>query len=252
MNKQIKIKNMNSKIKLIGTWAIALWSVCLTASATTVKINQSGISVRDSSGVALTSFSTYGAKLGFFASGFTPTQSNLTNWEENFVSYNGGWVRSSGTFNFGATLGDSASSTNPLTFGSTGYIGGGTSTGVTGFGAAWPVTKQLALLVANIAINTSSNTNAGTNVNYLLPTENTQFALVTDPGWILPATGISSLGTTDVVYAFSSNTTASFGTLSFNSGLNTGSLTLIPEPSSASLLALGVAGLVALRVRRKS
>jgi hypothetical protein len=28
--------------------------------------------------------------------------------------------------------------------------------------------------------------------------------------------------------------------------------TVIPEPSSASLLALGVAGLVALRVRRKS
>jgi hypothetical protein len=73
------------------------------------------------------------------------------------------------------------------------------------------------------------------------------------PMWLAPASAatdvnIVEMGTTfSRVYAGNAVLTAS--TAADPNGAN---IVLIPEPSSASLLALGVAGLVALRARRKS
>ena len=65
--------------------------------------------------------------------------------------------------------------------------------------------------------------------------------------WVLPA----NAGATASLLAYSGS--GDYTGSDFNANLATSaSFNLIPEPSSASLLALGVAGLVALRARRKS
>ena len=58
------------------------------------------------------------------------------------------------------------------------------------------------------------------------------------------------LGVSDFNQIYAGTYTASVGSIS--GGVSRYDTIAIPEPSSASLLALGVAGLVALRVRRKS
>jgi hypothetical protein len=75
------------------------------------------------------------------------------------------------------------------------------------------------------------------------------FSIYRASDWLIPSDG-SSIGFS------TAPTSASYQTLNASSYLiGTGTvlgIAAIPEPSSASLLALGVAGLVALRVRRKS
>ena len=73
-------------------------------------------------------------------------------------------------------------------------------------------------------------------------------AVLTDVSWTVPAWTLTG---NDKTFAFTSSTQALMGEFTYSlTGYDT--ITLIPEPSSASLLALGVAGLVALRIRRKS
>jgi hypothetical protein len=90
----------------------------------------------------------------------------------------------------------------------------------------------------------------------------TQVGVFSNSNWIVP---VNPTGITPTDYAFDVSdvgTQALFGSLSLGSGAYPGDgvensarlaiVNAIPEPSSASLLALGVAGLVALRARRKS
>ena len=65
--------------------------------------------------------------------------------------------------------------------------------------------------------------------------------------WVLPA----NAGATVSLNAYSNTGSYTGGDLTANLATSA-SFNLIPEPSSASLLAIGVAGLVALRSRRKS
>jgi hypothetical protein len=65
--------------------------------------------------------------------------------------------------------------------------------------------------------------------------------------WALPANGLAAVS----LNAYSNTGSYTGGDLTANLATSA-SFNLIPEPSSASLLALGVAGLVALRARRKS
>ena len=79
----------------------------------------------------------------------------------------------------------------------------------------------------------------------------TALAVVTDATWIVPSANASNVTVnTAYINLASSAELILGGSGPIVSGVN--SISLIPEPSSASLLALGVAGLVALRVRRKS
>jgi PEP-CTERM motif len=77
------------------------------------------------------------------------------------------------------------------------------------------------------------------------------YAVLTDASWIAP---LFANNATPVDFTFTANTQAVIG--SFSGGAADGAgiqtIVMIPEPSSASLLALGMAGLVALRARRKS
>ena len=94
----------------------------------------------------------------------------------------------------------------------------------------------------------------------------TEIAIVTDASWIVP-TGNAGLtiGTAQLASTGTGNASelllATYTDYAYASTAGVGSdlissvaiaQTVIPEPSSASLLALGVAGLVALRARRKS
>ena len=118
---------------------------------------------------------------------------------------------------------------------------------------------------ASIELATGVNTHEGKTLTMLVGNAgtisgSTQVGVFSNSTWIIPAnpTGITpgDLGA-DI---FDPGTVAYFGSLSLGTGayptdgvVNSAKLAaVIPEPSSASLLALGVAGLVALRARRKS
>jgi len=77
-------------------------------------------------------------------------------------------------------------------------------------------------------------------------------AVLTDSTWVMPTL---VFGLTETLYAPTANAVAVVGSYNFAGGNQIVTLTnlaAIPEPSVASLLALGTVGLVALRVRRKS
>ena len=118
---------------------------------------------------------------------------------------------------------------------------------------------------ASVTIETGVNTHEGKILTMLVGNAGTisgssQVGVFSNSAWLIPAnpTGITpgDFGA-DI---FDPGTVAYFGLLSLCTGAypgfgveNSANLAvIIPEPSSASLLALGVAGLVALRIRRKS
>jgi hypothetical protein len=214
--------------------------------ATILSLSQYGLTLLNSTGTTLTG--NFAAKFGFWSSQFTPTQDNLTSWDENFVAYNGYFHSSHGRFFISMSVGDSAVSSNPLTSGQTGFIGSGSQTGTTGFGAAYAPTTPLLLLVSNAAWSSTANTDAGANANYLIPNTTSQYALLSDAAWKVPST-VTALDPSTITFGFSANTSATFGSLSFNSGI--GTVTLVPEPSTGALMLIGAAGLVALRRLRK-
>jgi len=78
------------------------------------------------------------------------------------------------------------------------------------------------------------------------------FAVLTDSTWRIPA---FDLGTSVTTFGLTESTTALAGSYNYGSGNQTiglVNLAAVPEPSVASLFALGTVGLVALRARRKS
>ena len=87
----------------------------------------------------------------------------------------------------------------------------------------------------------------------------TEIGIFTDSSWTIPGSasapltiGTAALGNSASEILLGTYTDYASGSDLISSAAISKTLTVIPEPSSASLLALGVAGLVALRVRRKS
>ena len=116
---------------------------------------------------------------------------------------------------------------------------------------------------ASVELATGVNTHVGKSLVMLVGNTGTisgssEVGVFSNSTWIMPSnpTDIPDAYGFDIADA---GTVAYFGSLSLGTGaypsegvVNSANLALIPEPSSASLLALGVAGLVALRARRKS
>jgi hypothetical protein len=237
-------KNNNTKSLMKAVMAMLIVTSVGSVSASTLKLDTTGIDVKSAPILPATvgTSVTYnlGAKFGYFASGFTATSLNLDQWDENFISMNGRWTASNKTFGISLSAGDL-------------NVGSGSQYGSTAYGVAIPSTTQLLLLVSNVAYSSTPNTSSVANADYLLPAASVaaktiQYAMLTDSSWKMIATTASGLGTTTV--GFTANTAIYGGFGSYDSA--TSAITLIPEPSSASLLALGLAGLVALRIRRKS
>ena len=87
----------------------------------------------------------------------------------------------------------------------------------------------------------------------------TEIGIFTDVTWSIPGSasaplsiGSAALGNSASEILLGTYTDYASGIDLISSAAISKTLTVIPEPSSASLLALGVAGLVALRARRKS
>jgi hypothetical protein len=118
---------------------------------------------------------------------------------------------------------------------------------------------------ATADLATGVNTYAGKTLVMLVGNSSTiarstEVGVFSNTGWVIPANPTGDVPDAFGVDIESVGTLAYFGSLSLGTGayavdgvVNSAKLAVvIPEPSSASLLALGVAGLVALRARRKS
>jgi len=124
-------------------------------------------------------------------------------------------------------------------------------------------TGEAGSFAAGYSIPTGTNTYVGKQLAYIVGNassiaSSTQLGVFTSASWIVPtnptgalpatlSTDIDGLATSGVLYG---SFLANGGT--YADAYKLATINAIPEPSSASLLALGVAGLVALRARRKS
>jgi hypothetical protein len=238
--KNMKNKNNNTKLNVKALMAMLLVAAVGSVNASTLKLDATGYDVKTAAGVSIST--NLGAKLGYFASGFTATSANLAQWDENFISMNGQWAFSTKRFQISLNAGDL-------------NVGSGSQTGSTAYGVTIPVSTPLYLLVSNTAYSGTPSTSSSANADYLLPQAGitagtTQYALLTDSTWKMLTASATDLTITTL--GFTAGTAISGGFGSYNTATSAITLNAIPEPSSASLLALGVAGLVALRVRRKS
>ena len=121
------------------------------------------------------------------------------------------------------------------------------------------------LRAASIALATGVDTYFGKSLVMLVGNAatiagSTEIGVFSNSAWVVP---VNPTGVLPADYGFDiqeAGTVANFGSLNLGTGaypdqgvVNSANLAvIIPEPSSASLLALGMAGLVALRARRKS
>ena len=242
--KKIEMKKIEmKKLGVVGILALVHMVGLSKAGATTVKIEQAGITVQDSVGTALNI--NLAAKAGYWRNGFAPTLNNITSWDENFIAVNGSWASTTKKFSVAFTMNDN-------------QIVGGTQSAASATGTTLAANTQLYLIGSNSAYNSGANTTLATFESYIGASSSSQVFILSDSSWIMRA-GTATSDPTPYTLAFTSGTQlATFGgttfgkDFSFNAGTGLGTLQLIPEPSSASLLALGVAGLVALRARRKS
>ena len=237
---------MRSSNKILKIWAVsfvlplALTSVTKAAiSITIASPNSSAGLYLDSTGqIVTTGFARVGKLTGTIdPTKIAPTFSNFQYLDSLFVDVNdptslgGGGGSTPSTWNFSGTGALSSS-----------------STGVTGFAQntqiyLWAFKVSGKSLTAGTAGTSSVTIPALSEADF---TSGVQWAMVTADEWKAPADlGSLSLLTTQI--------TPSDLIQSPIIGSDLGaSITMIPEPSSASLLAFGVAGLVALRIRRKS
>lgn len=233
MKKQTKILTL----ALLGCMGIQV------ASATTIKIEQAGITVLNSDGTTLNT--NLGAKAGYWASGFTPTLANVDQWDENFIAVNGSYNASTKKYSVSFTMNDNQTV-------------GGTQTAASATGTTIAANTLLYLIGSNSAYNSGANSNSTTFNSYICPSSASPVFILTDASWVMRA-GTATTDLASYVLPFTANTAlATFGgttfgkSFSFDTGTNTGTLQLVPEPSTGALMLLGSFGLVAMRRLRKA
>jgi len=211
---------MNKMKKLAGAMilAVSLNSTHAAISITGTAANSYNFAL--SSGAVLTDG-------GLFQIGFYSTAPSRSYFEglTAFSQFETGWT--------------SLASSTANTFG---YAGLRSATADLATGVNTYAGKTLVMLVGNNSTIASSS----------------QVGVFSNTGWVIPANPTGDVPDAFGVDIQDTGTVAYFGSLSLGTGaypvdgvVNSANLA-IPEPSSASLLALGVAGLVALRARRKS
>lgn len=239
-----------NKVAMIGMLTLLIQTPITKAAS--VYFDSSIFGIKSSTGTQLTNSADNLAAYGYFNDGFTATVANYSSWLSNFHGVTGynkvaTGVQTGGlgynTISAGITVSPVAGPNNDPDLGTVDYLPtvasaqAGTMIGLTA-GFTLPENKSFSLIVWNAATSSAA----------------TQAAVLTGTtGWGILTNNF------DVEPPFLVDVSASAGVLSavvgsasVTSGNRFIQLAAIPEPSSASLLALGVAGLVALRARRKS
>jgi hypothetical protein len=248
--KPTKSRNQKMKHKLTLIIGAALALPALLQAAT---VNVGTVASSSTTGQYLTStgaLNTTGfVRVGFFNKTFAELQTTISGWSGSTTALAAYESLNNSFTAIGTVINPAASGTL-----------GGTTTGLyTAAGANWNFSSggavsgtanlvDLALAPQGSQIYVWAFNN--TDLSFVSAAAPTQWALVTDRNatggtWTLPGSGALST----LLSAVSSQSDVLLGT---DSGNNVLMANVIPEPSSASLLALGVAGLVALRARRKS
>jgi hypothetical protein len=243
-------KNMNKNIIKV---AMLLMGALILEQSEAATVNV-GV-VANSAGVGQFSTST-GAintvglvKVGFFSG---KTSADLTSIASGWTSATTAYQRYNSLNSLFTQVGNIV---NPATTGGT--VGGSTTGLYNSAGAGWNFSATGGISgtasyvdLALVPQNTQMYVWAFNNSDFSASTFNpTQWALVTNQSgtanWVIPGSGALSM----VLSSVTRSTDVILGT---DAVANINMVNIIPEPSSASLLALGVAGLVALRARRKS
>ena len=169
---------------------------------------------------------------------------------------------SAGTSDYSATLASLNSvftdlGTNVSNFGNANQTGTGVSPTQAVFNTTASLTVNGVTAARNIFNGSIANVNYSSSIGsnksvYVWTAFNGEIGIFRDSTWTTPGSDLTAL--TLNLNGITAATASSEILLGSYQDYATGTdqLRLIPEPSSASLLALGVAGLVALRVRRKS
>lgn len=208
--------------KALRATVVALLFLCVPkeARATSFILSDFNGTLSVSAGTQVTTMNEL--MFGFFANSFTPTALNFAQWLPNFTGVSGYFDGSGPEWSAGIDIGDNN---------------------------IYPVGRQLHVIVYNIL-----NANEGNKASA------TQAAIITNPRWV-----IASASATDIVPNFF-DLTGSFqgydnngieinrltGTSTSVIGILSGSsvtMAVIPEPSSISLLVMGLASTLAFRRR---
>jgi len=244
--------NTNQTIKTLIL--VGILSQIPSAKAASVFFDSSTFGIKNAAGTQLLNTADNLVAIGYFADGFTATTANYGSWLSNFKGVAGYHKLTSGTQSGGFGLNTVSAGITVIPVpgpdhspddsindykASVGSVQGGALLGGLQSGDLLPESKAFSLVIFNAATSAAA-TQAGVFTGTSAWQITTQFDVaapdLTD--FSLPATSFTS-----VVGSSSTTTGNRFFQLT---------AVAIPEPSSASLLALGVAGLVALRVRRKS
>jgi len=242
---------MKHKLALIIGAALAVPALLQAATVnvgTVASSSATGQYLTTTGGLNTTGF----VRVGFFNKTFAELQNTINGWSGSttalaaYESLNNSFT-AIGTLMNPATSGTLGGSTTGLY--QTPGSGWNFSSGGAVSGTANLVDLALAPQGSQIYVWAFNNT----DLSFVSAAAPTQWALVTDRNaaggtWTLPGSGALST----LLSAVSTQNDVLLGTDSGNNVLMTAVPNVIPEPSSASLLALGVAGLVALRARRKS
>jgi hypothetical protein len=243
---------MNPKETIKALMLVGILSQIPSAKAASVFFDSSTFGIKNAAGTQLLNTADNLVAIGYFVDGFTATTANYNSWLSNFKGVAGYHKLTSGTqtggfglntVSAGITVIPVAGPDNSPEDGindykaSVGSVQGGAFLGGLQAGDLLPESKAFSLVIFNAATSAAA-TQAGvfTGTSAWQITNQFDVAAPDLTDFSLPATSFTSV----------------VGSSSVATGNRFFQLTVIPEPSSASLLALGMAGLVALRARRKS
>lgn len=237
---------MKSNLKKLVLGTMLVFGIGLSVQAASLQINNTNYVVRQN-GSALanpTVGSGYGVALGYFDAGFTATQSNVGSWLDNFRGYRGFWDNSPTIqasiilkFNQGANHDPENGTFDWIPVGANSSSAIRITDGVTPFN----VGQALNLILWGGVYNSST------------PSLANGVALLASSAWTVPNAYTVEVPDPLINNLFlNSSTTALVGSIdNSTTGPTARTISLVPEPSSASLLLLGAAGLMALRRLRK-
>ena len=243
---------MKVNTNLASLIIVGLLSQIHPTEAASVYYESSAFGIKNAGGTQLLNSVDNLVAIGYFADGFTATTANYSNWLANFKGVTGYHKLTTGTqtSGFGFNTVSAAITVTPVAGvgnepdlgeykydATVGASQGGSLLGGLAAGDILPKNKSYSLVIwnaATIAGATEAGVFTGTSAWQI--TTNFDNASPELVEFSLSATGFSAV----------------VGSASTTSGNRFFQLATIPEPSSASLLALGVAGFVALRARRKS